>query len=247
MARPAQTPLPAPLGLIAALEPEAAGLIHQIGQGPEARLVHAASRVIHVGHLWGQPCVLVLAGVGKVAAATTATLLIERFRVGAILFTGVAGGIGAGVQIGDVVVASHMVHHDLDARPIFPRYEIPLLGLSHLPADPDLTRRLLDAATAHVAGSQAGVHHGLVASGDQFIHEPGAAQALARDLPGLLAVEMEGAAVAQVCRDFAVPCAVVRTISDRADAAAATDFPIFLHETASRHSTGIVRRFLSGE
>ena len=92
-----------------------------------------------VGHLHGQDVVAVLSRIGKVAAATTATVLIERFGVRRIVFTGVAGGLAPGVKVGDVVVADSFLQHDLDASPIFPKYEVPLYGLSRFPADPALS------------------------------------------------------------------------------------------------------------
>ena len=74
----------------------------------------------------GQPVVLVLSGIGKVAAATTAALLLHEVEVERIVFTGAAGGLGAGVRVGDAVVARELLQHDLDASPLFPRFEVPL-------------------------------------------------------------------------------------------------------------------------
>src|SRR5438034_7882459 len=96
---------------------------------PDEHKVAVAGREFFDGHLHGQPVVTVLSRIGKVAAATTATLLIERFKVERIVFTGVAGGLAPGVNRGDIVIAEAFLQHDLDASPIFPKYEVPLYGL----------------------------------------------------------------------------------------------------------------------
>jgi Nucleoside phosphorylase len=98
-----------------------------------AALQHAG-RSVWRGTLHGQSVVLALSGIGKVAAATTATALIERFGVARIVFTGVAGGVGAGVQVGDVVVAQDYVQHDMDASPLFAAGSCPAMAASAWPA-----------------------------------------------------------------------------------------------------------------
>jgi adenosylhomocysteine nucleosidase len=230
-----------------------------MGAANGAERIHLGRRDFHVGRLWGRPVVVTLARIGKVAAATTVTALIHRFGVGEVVFTGVAGGLGSAVRIGDVVVADHLVQHDLDATPLFPRYEVPLLGMARFPADPALSGRLAAAAAAFLAHDLGGLpaaahaafglerpqlHRGLVASGDRFIGGGAAAAALRADLPDALATEMEGAAVAQVCHEYGVPWAVVRTISDSADEHAHIDFPAFLRDVASLYSYGIIRRLI---
>jgi adenosylhomocysteine nucleosidase len=196
-----------------------------------------AGRDFHLGLLHGRPALLVLSGIGKVAAATTTALLLDRFEVDAVLFTGVAGGLGEGVAVGDVVVADTLLQHDMDASPIFPRWEVPLTGRSRFAADVAWAGRL--AAAAHRAGHA--VHRGLVVSGDRFVSTSAESAALRGLLPDALAVEMEGAAVAQVCHDFGRAFAVMRTISDRADDAAHVDFPRFVANVAS----GLTRRIVA--
>ena len=95
-------------------------------QMAHARLVRRAQRDFWLGDLHGVSVVLALSRIGKVAAATTATTLIEAFAADHIVFTGVAGALGAQVRVGDVVVADDFVQHDMDASPLFPRFEIPL-------------------------------------------------------------------------------------------------------------------------
>jgi adenosylhomocysteine nucleosidase len=209
---------------------------------PDEQRQLAAGREFWLGHLHGQPVVAVLSRIGKVAAATTATVLIERFGVSRIVFTGVAGGLAPGVQVGDIVVADGFLQHDLDASPIFPKYEVPLYGLDRFAADAGLSEQLAQAARRALPGVR--LHRGLLASGDRFVSTTAESLALQAALPDALAVEMEGAAIAQVCHDYGVPFAAVRTISDRADDAAHVDFTRFIQEVASRHSAAIVQALL---
>jgi adenosylhomocysteine nucleosidase len=204
--------------------------------------------------------VAAISGIGKVAAATTATLMLERFGVSMVLFTGVAGGLGTGVSVGDVVVASELLQHDMDASPLFPRHEVPGYGRTRFATDGRWRAALLHAAqhaldrVGQVLGPQAvadfglqkaRVHEGLVVSGDRFVATTAESHALRQALPDALAVEMEGAAVAQVCHDFGVPFALVRTVSDRADDDAHVDFVRFVNEVASAFSAHIVRETLT--
>jgi len=227
--------------IVSAMREELAAVLALL---PDEQKQVVGGREFWVGHLHGQEVVAVLSRIGKVAAATTAVALIERFRVDRIVFTGVAGGLAPGVNRGDVVIADAFLQHDLDASPLFPRYEVPLYGTDRLPTDPTLTQRLAAAVRQALHGTH--VHQGLVASGDRFIASAADSQALQQALPGALAVEMEGAAFAQVCRDYGVPFAAVRTISDRADDAAHGDFLSFIDQVASRHSAAIVQAFLGG-
>lgn len=245
------------IGIMSAMHEELAGVLAQM---PDEHRVTVGGRDFYVGHWQGHAVVAVLSRIGKVAAATTATLLITRFGVDRLVFTGVAGGLGAGVQVGDVVVATHCVQHDMDASPLFPPHEVPLYGRAHFAAAVDLsaqlaqaTQRVLQDVAQHLGpaaqaefGLQAPqVHRGLVISGDRFVSASAESQALRRVFPDALAVEMEGAAVAQVCFDFGVPFAAMRTISDRADEAAHVDFNRFIQAVASRYSLAILSIWLS--
>lgn len=230
----------APIAIVAAMHEELAALLERM---PDERRVTVAGRDFWQGHLQGHEVIAVLARIGKVAAATTAAVLAERFRVGRVVFTGVAGGLGPGVRVGDVVVAEAFLQHDMDASPIFPRHEVPLYARSRFPADAELAAALREAA--RIALPQARVHHGLVISGDRFVSTTAEARALQAELPDALAVEMEGAAFAQVCHDFDLPFAAVRTISDRADDAAHGDFLEFIRTVASPYSAAIVDALLS--
>ncbi len=245
-------------GVLSALEQEQHGLLAQL---KHARQVRRAGRDFWLGDLHGAPVVLALSRIGKVAAATTATTLIEAFGVGRIVLTGVAGALGPNVRVGDLVVASHFVQHDMDASPLFPRFEIPLYRQAQFACDVRLTYLLVEACRRALAdlprspadpaqpGRLPTVHAGLIASGDRFIATTlaahGVRQALLADAMDALAIEMEGAAVAQVCHDYGVAFAAVRTISDRADDLAHVDFAQFLTEVAGVYAQRILAHFLT--
>lgn len=242
--------------ILSALAEEQQGLLDLLRQ---PRCITRAGRDFWQGELHGRPVVLALSRIGKVAAATTATTLIEAFGAQRLVFTGVAGGVGHGIQVGDVVVATEFVQHDMDASPLFPRYQIPLYGRERFACDAALHALLLGATHAGMerlrgqfdAESEANgpaVHRGLVASGDRFVSAAEEARRLHADLSDAghapLAVEMEGAAVAQVCHDYGIPFAAMRTISDRADDTAHIDFPQFVRDVASRYALAIIDEFV---
>jgi adenosylhomocysteine nucleosidase len=183
-----------------------------------------------------------------VAAATTATLLIEHFGVYTVVFTGVAGGLASQVRVGDVVVGTQYLQHDMDASPLFARYEVPLYGLQRFNAAPALRAQLVAAASTLAESlrpaQQIQVHQGLILSGDRFVSSAAEVAALRIALPDGLCVEMEGAAVAQVCWDYQVPFVAVRTISDRADESAHIDFPVFVRDIAGPYAIKCISAWL---
>jgi adenosylhomocysteine nucleosidase len=251
-----------PLAVMGAMPEE---VEHLVAELRDVRTVSRGNRAYHRGTLWGHDAVVVFSHWGKVASTMTATTLIAEMGCDRLIFTGVAGGIDPSLRVGDVVVASRLVQHDLDARPLFARHEIPLLGRTYLDADPSLSAAVRDAALAFLADVAADpdaptasamralgvteprVVEGLVASGDQFFSSDAARAALRETLPDTLCVEMEGAAVAQVCAEYGVPLAVVRTISDAAGDHAAHDFSAFLGAVASVYSYRILQRLLDSE
>lgn len=220
----------------------------------------AGQRIYHTGRLWNHDVVLVFSRWGKVAAATTTTHLITRHQPSRILFTGVAGTVMAGLGIGDVVVGTQLVQHDLDARPLFARYEVPLLGRTWLPADETLGRDLLSASQAFLSHDMPSAIplamqqrfgiatpqaiRGDIASGDKFFSSDDDIAELRHLLPAAACVEMEGAAVAQVCHEYRVPFGIVRTISDAAGDGAHTAFAEFVRSIAATYAHGILKRLL---
>jgi adenosylhomocysteine nucleosidase len=245
-----------PIALVSAMHEELRALLPLLH---DPRPVRLAGRDFHHGTIHGQPVVLVLSGIGKVAATTTAALLLHEFQATELVFTGVAGGLRRGVKVGDVVVAEQLLQHDMDASPLFPRFEVPLTGRSRFDVHAGLadalaaaSQRCVDEAATLIGSAHLlrfdivapAVHRGLVVSGDRFVSSVAASDELRQVLPDALAVEMEGAAVAQVCADFGRPFAVLRTISDRADDSAHVDFTRFIDEVASVYTRAIVEDWL---
>lgn len=242
------------LGIVSALQEEQDGILQQM---QDVQVLRRGMRDYSTGRLWGVDCVCVLARIGKVGAAATTTMLIAEFGVSHILFTGVAGGADSRVKVGDIVLAQDLVQHDMDCRPLFPRYEIPLTGKTLFAADTALNQQVFaacqqflsedftQAISANAISSfslqNCQLHRGLIASGDEFINDAAKLQQIKTAWPELLAVEMEGAAVAQICHEFDVPFAVIRTISDSANEAAAVDFARFIEQVAAHYAYAIVR------
>lgn len=235
-----------PIGVMAALPQEVGDFLSRIKSPTTTEIAHRRYTQGFFDAVNGAdvtPIVACVARVGKVAAASTATTMIQQFGVKTIVFVGLAGGVDAErtVHVGDIVIATRVAQHDLNASPIFPRHEIPLLGVTEIPTDPDWTMRLTQAAHECTADSNAQVHTGLILSGDQFINSAPAQQVLQAEWPSALAVEMEGAAVGQVCYEHGIPFAIARTISDRADDQANHDFPNFLDTVAVPRANALLR------
>lgn len=194
---------------------------------------------VHRGELAGVPVLLSRGGIGKVNAAMTATYLILQGAT-RVIFTGVAGGVDPELRVGDIVVSTDLVQHDVDVTPLgYERGTIP----DETPAwqaNEQLTELAMQAA-ADIEGIQAKA--GRVASGDQFIASAEGVQFLASQF-GAACAEMEGAAVAQVCARAGVPFVVIRSISDTADHAAKVDYRTFMPLVA-KHAKQVVRGMLS--
>lgn len=209
-----------------------------------------AGREIHYGKLEGQPIAIVLCGCGKVNAAHSATLLACHSKVTRILLTGVSGGLAEGLKVGDIVIGDSFVQHDMDARPLFPLHEIPFEDFSLIEADPEL-RHLLTAASCSMLAekkmvemAEARSFEGLVVSGDQFLSSSEGRSRVLESLPRACAVDMESAAIAQVCRVAEIPLGAMRVISDSADGSAHIDFAKFVEETAAKACAETVRHAL---
>ena len=247
-----------PIGLISAIPEELA----QFGAHfAEERVEDVVGLTFRTGMLDGHAVVAVEAGIGKVNAALVATLLLREYECRALVFSGVAGGLDPALGVGDVVVADRLVCHDYGAlidgeiKPYQPGVP-PLPGFAEqygytLPAD--LAQRLkaaladveLPAISAAATGGAARAPillFGTVLTGDTFLNCADTRDRLHTRFAGL-AVEMEGAALAQVAERFGAPVVVVRALSDLAGADSHMDFPAFLHETAGQ-AAAIVRRIV---
>jgi adenosylhomocysteine nucleosidase len=225
----------------------------------EKTIVKIANREFVVGKIGSVRCVVAFSKWGKVAATITATLLVQEFGVTDLFFIGTAGALAEGLKVGDIVISKRLVQHDLDARPMISRFELPLLNRVYVGSDPELTElagkavaNLLKKGVEQMVGEEAvrefslapKLYFGDIASGDQFINSNEKRQEILGLLPDVLCVEMEGAAVAQVCLEFNLPFTVIRTISDTADHNARVDFGKFIVEVANAYSRAIVSEII---
>ena len=219
------------------------------------------NRNYYTGEINNQQVVVVFSRIGKVAAATTVSTLIIKFNITELIFTGVAGAIDSSLKIGDIVLAKNLVQHDMDAEPLFPKFEIPLLKKSYFDSDQNLLdissnaiKTLLEDNYLHQVISvedlnkfdihSPKLHIGLIASGDLFFSTTEQKDDLQKMLPDVLCVEMEGAAVAQVCYEFGLPFTVIRTISDEANESATVDFTKFIEKISNIYSIEIIKNII---
>lgn len=203
-----------PMGIIGAMGLEVELLRDRMEDRKETVI---AERHFYSGKLSGKDVVLVCSGIGKVNAALTAQILIDRFDVGAVINTGIAGGTHPGLKVRDVVISDSVAYHDMDPR---------ILALSppHLEefrADPELAQRAADACKGRV-----NCRVGRIATGDQFISDSKVkADIVSRLDPSC--VEMEGGAVAHACATNGIPFVIIRCISDNADDEAEMTYDVF--------------------
>jgi adenosylhomocysteine nucleosidase len=247
------------IGILGAMPEEINGIVALIKDKKE---VVKGMRTYYIGTINNIDVVVVFSRWGKVVSATTVTHLIVEFGITQLIFTGVAGAISSNVAIGDVVIADSLVQHDLDARPIVERFEIPLLGKKVL-CPP---RKLVDFAFGCVNGivSSGGlfgllsskeqqqfflkspkVAIGQIASGDQFFSSNIDKDNLLKMLPDVLCVEMEGAAVAQVCFEYDIPYVIIRIISDDASENSVVDFNEFVTQVVSKFGVAIIQEMIN--
>ncbi|MDQ6420867.1 5'-methylthioadenosine/adenosylhomocysteine nucleosidase [Paenibacillus sp. LHD-117] len=187
------------------------------------------------GKLHGKPVIYCKSGVGKVNAAVCTQLLIDA-GADYVLFTGVAGALDPSLNIGDIVVSSACIQHDMDCSPLgYKQGEIPFHPNSEFQADPRLIELAASASERLFPGR---CLTGKVLSGDQFIASREKVEQLHQALQGACA-EMEGASVAQVCEMNEVPFVVIRSMSDKADGSAHVNFADFTVQ-ASNHSYQII-------
>ncbi|MCU6708990.1 5'-methylthioadenosine/adenosylhomocysteine nucleosidase [Paenibacillus sp. J5C_2022] len=224
------------IGIIGAMEEE----IKQLHEHADvASQFTQAGITYYKGTLHGRSVIYCKSGVGKVNAAVCTQLLIGE-GVDCILFTGVAGALDPRLDIGDIVVSTSCIQHDMDCTPLgFPQGVIPFQEVSEFVADPELVKLASEASELLFPGRSLA---GKVLSGDQFIASRDKVNELHEGLQGACA-EMEGAAVAQVCQMNGTPFVVIRSMSDKADGSAHVNFEEFTVK-ASDHSMRMIEEML---
>jgi adenosylhomocysteine nucleosidase len=227
------------IGIIGAMDEEIALYLEAMNG---AKATTKAGITYYEGEMEGKPVVLCKSGVGKVNAAVTTQVLIDHFQVDRVIFTGVAGAVHPELNIGDIVVSSDCVQHDIDVTALgFQPGQIPFTDQWVWKADAELQRLAIEAGKDLEAGVS--VVSGRILSGDQFIANREKVQWLHEQFDAHC-TEMEGAAVGQVCAMNEVPFVVVRSMSDKADGSAHVNFTEFT-KLASKRSYEIVARMLA--
>lgn len=195
------------------------------------------------GSLQEQEVVIVRCGIGKVNAALATQYTIDHFEPRIIINSGVAGGVSPNVRIGDLVLGTSSMQHDVDVRKFgHPRGVIPRLATSVFQAEPHLLELALQAAMQEL--DPARIHQGLIVSGDQFVCSREQKQEIVAFFPEAICVEMEGAAIAQVASVNQIHHLIVRAISDQADNTAPQDFDEYLLEIIPVLN-GVIQRLLA--
>lgn len=226
------------IGIIGAMEEEVEALRERLVR-PQ-RLTRA-SMDFYSGTLEGHEVVIVRSGIGKVNAGICTQILADVFQVDAVINTGIAGSLDARIDIGDIVISTDTVQHDMDATGFgYDPGVIPRMETSFFKAD----NRLVEAAEAacREAVPDVNVFTGRIMSGDQFVSDRETKNRISSRFDGLC-TEMEGAAIAQAAWLNGIPFVIIRAISDKADDSATVDYPTFERQ-AIEHSVALVRNFV---
>ena len=248
------------IGIVSALKEEINSLKSDLILKKEEVI---GNRNYYIGTLYGKDIVMVCTNCGKVSAATSITILIERYQVDLVIFTGVAGGADSRLSVGDVVVGNALIQHDFDVSKLtnLSKYDNTLLGKSIFDIKEqyvDLLKNLTDSYLKETLikdiDSEILVKYnlttpkvvtGTIASGDQFIADTNKIEELNNGIPNLKCVDMESAAAAQICYEYKKNFMVFRIISDNADMNADISFDAFLNDVATIYSKGIMKKLLT--
>ena len=221
------------VGIIGAMEPEVK-VLREAMQNPQ--VLTKAGFTFYTGELAGNTVTLVQSGIGKVASTIATTLLIDNFNPDCVINTGSAGGFDPSLSVGDVVISSEVRHHDVDVTAF--GYEIG--QVPQMPAGFAAHPKLVEAAEQTIAQiSEVKTLVGLICTGDSFMCDPVRIDKARSDFPTMLAVEMEGASIAQTCFALNTPFVVIRSMSDIAGKESPQSFEEYL-ETASINSSKMV-------
>lgn len=220
------------IGIIGAMDEEIELLLANM---QDVKEIEVAKSCFFEGKLFGKDTILLKSGIGKVNAAMGTTIMMERYMPDFIINTGSAGGYADHLQVGDIVISSEVVHHDVDVTSFDYAYgQVP--GLPPVfKADADL----INMAKQAIKDLQINYEIGLIATGDSFMEETSKVELARKRFPEMLAAEMEAAAIAQVCHEYDTPFVIIRAISDIAGKNSSISFDSFL-EKASKHAAQLI-------
>ena len=222
------------IGIIGAMDEEVAILLEHMTEKQEITI---ANCLFVEGKLSGKEVVLLKSGIGKVNAAMATTILHERFAPSYVINTGSAGGYSDELNIGDIVISTSVVHHDVDATAFDYVYgQVPGMPIKY-EADSDLIEKAVQAIQIlDVQGVK-----GMIATGDSFMDNPNRVSSVLEHFQDVIALEMEAAAIAQVCYQYNKPFVIMRALSDIAGKESSISFESFLEKAAANSSELIIR------
>lgn len=226
------------IGIIGAMDEEVAELKRDMEVKSTTTM---ASMEFLEGTILGKDVVIVRSGIGKVNAAVCAEILAGIFHVDALINTGIAGSLNAKIDIGDIVISSDVLHHDMDATGFgYPLGQIPRMEVLSFAANDSFIQ--LAKEVCEEVNPDIHAHIGRIVSGDQFISDKSVKEKITTNFQGYC-TEMEGAAIAQTAYLNNIPFVILRAISDKADDSATVDYPTF-EKKAIEHSVQLVKGIL---
>ncbi len=222
------------LGIIGAMDEEVAKVKEQM---ENVQIMKKAAMEFFEGTVNGHPVVVVRSGIGKVNAAMCTQILADTYHVDAIINTGIAGSLNADINIGDIVLSTDTLEHDMDAVAFgYPLGQIPRMDTLSFEADERL--REMAKQSCEKVNPDITVFEGRIVSGDQFVSDKVKKQWLVEHFAGYC-TEMEGAAIAHAAYLNQIPFLIIRAISDKADDSATVDYPAF-EAKAIEHSVKLI-------
>ena len=221
------------IGIIAAMPQELKILVEALQNGEKHLRL---GKVYYTGSIGRHEVVLVESGIGKVMSAMSVAILADHFKVDAVINTGSAGALAAGIEVGDVVIADKLAYHDVDVTAF--GYEYGQMAQQPLYFESD--KKFVSLIQESLSKLNQKWHLGLIATGDSFIAGEDKIKAIKEHFPQVLAVEMEGAAIAQAAHALNLPFLVVRAMSDNANHEASISFDEFIVEAGRRSAQALL-------
>ena len=221
------------IGIIAAMPEELAYLLQHLDDAREEKVL---GNSYHTGKVGSVELVLVESGIGKVMSAMSVAVLADHFQVDAVINTGSAGAVADGIAVGDVVIAEKLCYHDVDVTAF--GYDYGQMARQPLYFESD--KKFISLIQESLSKLDQTWHLGLIATGDSFVAGEDKIKAIKEHFPQVLAVEMEGAAIAQAAHALNLPFLVVRAMSDNANHEASVSFDEFIVEAGRRSAQALM-------
>ena len=221
------------IGIIAAMPEELAYLLQHLDDAREEKVL---GNSYHTGKVGSVELVLVESGIGKVMSAMSVAILADHFQVDAVINTGSAGAVATGIAVGDVVIADKLCYHDVDVTAF--GYDYGQMARQPLYFESD--KKFISLIQESLSKLDQTWHLGLIATGDSFVAGEDKIKVIKKHFPQVLAVEMEGAAIAQAAHALNLPFLVIRAMSDNANHEASISFDEFIVEAGRRSAQALM-------